>query len=52
LQARFTELWEEGRGVTEVIGTVAEAKLIADVVNERLNGTFEESKEPSGARLN
>ena len=42
------------RAVTEAIGTLAEAKVMADVVDERLNGAPERRspEEPTGARLN
>ena len=42
------------RAVTEAIGTLAEAKVMADVVDERLNGTHEgrSPEEPTVARLN
>jgi transposase-like protein len=42
------------RAVTEAIGTLAESKIMADVVDERLNGAPERRapEEPTGARLN
>lgn len=41
------------RAVTEAVGTLAGAKLMADVVDERLNGSHERQQPCGpGARLN